>query len=169
MLWCAIPIPFRSLARNFPAASGHCPLQKRAGCPYLWPLLRGSPHLMAGQCWDTKAQPIPVDWGPPWGTVQLWSFRRSPEASVPMTPWSNFSLGWVLLPLLVKLFPRALPSKPSAANLLLRTYFSWKSTKDNESQCVIFQAHFTFRKLLLFICRIHSVALCSPVRPFLSC
>lgn len=63
------------------------------------------------------------------GTVQLWSFRRSPEVFAPKTSQLNVSLcPDLLFPFSDVLFSRAVPCKPSAMNLQLRLCLSWKST-----------------------------------------
>ena len=126
MLGCASQIPFRSLTLIPPAASGHFPPEE-ASCCYWCALLRDSLHLIAGQCWDIKVQPLHLHWRQHWETVQFWNFR-SHKTSVPIASWLAPHLCPVQHPPVVLLLPKTLPSKTSAANLQLRICFSWKST-----------------------------------------
>lgn len=130
MLCCATQISFGSLQLVLPTAFGHCLLEE-SSCFYLCPLIRGSPHVMAGQYRNAKAQPPCLDWEQFWGMVSLreiQGFRTSSEASFPMTSWFNFSLCPVLLSSLALLFLRTFSSKPCAVSLQLRSCFSWKLT-----------------------------------------
>ena len=84
-LGCASQIPFRSLTLIPPAASGHFPPEE-ASCCYWCALLRDSLHLVVGQCWDIKVQPIHLHWRQRWETAQFWSCK-SHETSVPIASW----------------------------------------------------------------------------------
>lgn len=135
-MWRASQIPFRSLALIPLAASGHCPPEES----YLLLFMHSSQRQPTYNSWAMLGElgsAFHLDWRRLYGTVQLWSFRRSPKAFVPIASWLNFPLCPVLLPPLVLLFPRCLPNQPSAANLQLRICFSWQST--HESQCLIFK------------------------------